>query len=212
MARHLKNTDDNGFSVVTILLVILVVGLIGVVGWLVMDKQKDSKSDKPTTAQSTQSETVIDKNQIDPKQESIPTGWKKYTENKNFEFIYPEKWSKVIKVEEFPLSHVFSIRYVGDVKLNSKKDGWVHARDAVGETAGADAVVTKEKSPSISVWRFGFGDAGFGSFIPTFSVGDRVFQITTESFCDGEVNNPGCLGFDEYMTDYNNLVESIKAK
>lgn len=71
----MKKSNNQGFSIVAILLVIVIVGLIGAVGWLVYDRQQNKTSKQTNTKTSEQLK------QETPKQEST-TQEQKYLEIK----------------------------------------------------------------------------------------------------------------------------------
>ncbi len=190
-----------GFSVVEILIVIFVVGALVAVASLVYKRQKN-QNNTPVTKQN---------NQQDSAKEVVPDGWKKYDSNENFSFIYPVKWEKSVKVTELPTDTVLKSRYIGEVKLNDRKDGWIFATDYNGATLGEKAdIVEEEASNNLKVWRFGFGDGGYGSFTPTFVAKDRLYEITTDGFC--AESSADCPNSTEYRDLYDKLVLSIKLK
>lgn len=203
--------NQKGFSIVEILVVIVVVGLLGTVGWLVYDRQKSKTDNKDTSAQTSQQQDKQERPKEVVQQENIPEGWKKYDSNSHFSFIYPTEWEAAVKVSEYPVSEVFDIRYVGEVKLNEKLDGWVYATTANGATVGAKADITQEEtSSSLKIWRFGFGDAGYGSLTPTLVANGKIYQITTGSSCPEKTED--CMAGEEYKQAYDKLVASIKLK
>jgi Tfp pilus assembly protein PilE len=204
-------TNQKSFGIAEILIVVVVVGLLGVAGWLVYDRQKsktdNNKANTPVSRHQEKQET--------PKEtehnENTPDGWKKYDSNSQFSFVYPKEWGAVVKVSEYPVSEVFEIRYVGEVKLNEKLDGWIYANAENGTTVGAKADVTQEETNnSLKIWRFGFGDAGYSSLIPTFVAKGKIYQITTGNSCPEKTAN--CMAGEEYEQAYNKLVESIRLR
>ena len=205
-------TTQKGFSVVEVLIVVVIIGVIGAVGWLIYGRQTVETTDNQTVK--TQTGKLEEKQESPPavtEEENVPVGWKKYDANSLFGFIYPNEWESVTKVSEFPLSQVFKLHYVGEVKLNKNLDGWIHATTASGAQVGSKAsVIQEESNSSIKVWRFGFGDAGYASLIPTFVTSNGIYQITTGRACPEKTAD--CMSLDEYQQAYNTLVGSIKLK
>lgn len=83
-------SNQEGFSVIEILLVIVVVGLIGAVGWLAYDRQNNSSdTTEDTNTQLSQQET----NDTDSDTTtSTYEGWKSYETEAGVSFKYPANW------------------------------------------------------------------------------------------------------------------------
>ena len=203
-------SHQKGFSVVEILIVFVVVGLLGAVGWLVYDRQKSQTDTADLSEQTNQQQTTATPTQA-VSSDTIPEGWKMYDANPYFSFAYPSEWEAIIKVSEYPVSEAFTIRYIGEVKLNETLDGWVHTTTENGATVGAKAdVVLEEGNKTLLVWRFGFGDAGYSSLVPTFVANGKVYQIATGSSCPEKTAD--CMAATEYLQAYEKLVASIKLR
>lgn len=102
----LYKNNDQGSSIVTVLLLLVVVGLIGAVGWLVYGKQNSTKILKSDTAatklDSTQnSEVATSKNEY--YELMLPKGWKLTSEKPNGvsyddAFMYADETGKRLTV------------------------------------------------------------------------------------------------------------------
>jgi hypothetical protein len=83
--------NEDGFSIVEILIVVVVVGLIGAVGWFVVDRKKPTNSQAPATSQTnTPKETVTNPKQEAEAKVTIQTN--KIT-NKKFTVNLPSDWN-----------------------------------------------------------------------------------------------------------------------
>ncbi len=95
------NNNENGFSVIELVLVVLVVALLGVIGWLVYRNQTKTTSTTPTVSTTTLSPYL---------------GWKTYCDSSNIGcFKYPPSW--LLHTDTLPTSS-----YVADVQLTPPKN------------------------------------------------------------------------------------------
>lgn len=87
----MKNIRQKGFGMVEILIVIVVVGLLGTIGWLVYDRQKNNKVDRPQ-----QSSNQVQPTATTEKQTTSTTpsdSWLKYTsQNNKYSLAIPDGW------------------------------------------------------------------------------------------------------------------------
>ncbi len=100
------NANQNGFSVVEILIVTVVVVLLGAVGWSVYDRQKNKTLETSNTQIATQKDET-------PKQEAKPVvlyeGWQSFNNPKlTFTFQHPSDW----KADVFDENGLFSVTII----------------------------------------------------------------------------------------------------
>lgn len=206
------NNTETGFTPIHLLLLLVIFGIIGFAGWRVYDAGKATKS--------ADSSAVVPITNNTPKpqseQSSIPDGFVEYKDEKlNLTFIYPKTWKIDAGVETYPLGHVFEKRYIGSVTYEPEAKYWVFAEDSeiYGDKGTKADIDIDYKDSSITIWRFGFGDAGAQVSIPTFVWDDQIVQITTPVTC----NPPACGGDgteplydDAFKSQYYTLLSSIK--
>lgn len=209
----MKKLNEKGVGLLVPILVLVIIGLIAGVGYFVYNSQKNNKTQESTA--NSQEAAVDSQNKEESKsevaKENIPEGWEKYESNPDFSFIYPNEWKSVINVKEYPLDQNLSMKFIGTVKLNERLDGWIYATTDNGATIGEKANIIEQSSGSgVKVWSFGFGDAGYGSLIPTLVSDGKLYQITTVSSCPEKTAD--CMEGSEYKIAYDRLVDSITLK
>lgn len=84
--------NENGFSVVEVLVVVVIVGLLAAVGWLVYDRQKNEQSSQaPATTQNTESKASSEQS----KKDELREGFSKHAiGDTGVTLVYPSSWGE----------------------------------------------------------------------------------------------------------------------
>lgn len=84
----MKNTNQQGFTVVEALIIIFIIAVLGGIGWFVWNKQNDSAAPKSNNTQATNTNKPSKS-----KTKTMPVGFRTYTSSEGaFSFAYPSGW------------------------------------------------------------------------------------------------------------------------
>ncbi|MBP7807267.1 prepilin-type N-terminal cleavage/methylation domain-containing protein [Candidatus Saccharibacteria bacterium] len=212
-------TNQNGFSVVEVIVVLVVVVLLGTVGWLVYDRQQSKNDNTAVTTQTTQPATTNSDSETNKAEDKTAT----YTHSElKYSFDHPKEWTieKVAKPEGF--TGVYSKVHIKSANYKEKTDDayggvtkgaivTVTAQTAQGKTPIADYVsgkvlyTSEEKSLTVAgedAVEYRLAYEGPPSLKTQFYKDDLVYIINY-----ADTTNPD---FDKYLDEYRAIVKSFR--
>jgi hypothetical protein len=176
--EHHKNAK----LVLVVLFIILVIAIIVLSVFLVQEKS-NNKIIINEVSQSNQENISSEIEYTSEKSLETPEGYQIYR-GESYSFYYPIDWGDPIVVETLASDFIGERFYNQNVKYNLEGNYWEYVEDQGfdGEGYAWDVQVLR-KSKDITVWGFGFGDAGCGKSDPTYLVGNKIIQITMPVVC-----------------------------
>ncbi len=183
------NNNESGFGAVEVLIAIVIIGLLSAVGWLVYDRQKDSK--KVDTAQSTNNiEKPQEKNNDSSKTTNQPPeGWVEFKDSATgIAFYHPKDIEGTFKVTKYKtdeyISHGFGSPFW--VAYNSSANSWqTYGMDAEKSTSNNivkkpvtnSFTITTNKVGGKSTIFFNVGEGGSSQNYITFASSGSLYRI-----------------------------------
>jgi hypothetical protein len=162
---------------------VLLLGIIGTVSYFLIKENTQDTAETNTANTSEVSNQTDDLDTEDSTDTLVPDGFTEYSRD-GFSFYYPSDWGDP-NVVETPVSEFIGERFYNqNVAYNLEGNYWEYIEDQGfdGEGYAGDVPVLR-KSKDITVWGFGFGDAGCGKSDPTYLVADKMIQITMPIVC-----------------------------
>jgi membrane protein implicated in regulation of membrane protease activity len=176
--EHHKNA-----KVVLILAFILLVAAIVVLSVFLVQEKSNNEQKVNEVSQSSEENTETTTEVVLEETSKIPEGFEIY-EGDSFSFYYPVKWGDPVVVQKAVSDFIGERFYNQNVKYNVDGNYWEYVDEEGFESEGyAGDVTVLRKSKDITVWGFGFGDAGCGKSDPTYLVGDTIVQVTMPIVC-----------------------------